>query len=298
MSTNLSPTAPFDRTSEDVGNIVALEHVNTKIPDQQTATVFYVSGLGLTRDPFLMTGIDNIWINVGRSQFHLPTGDPQVLRGTTGLVVPDLEALVQRLGRVRHALSGTRFAFHESDGYVDTVSPWGNRIRCHAPEPRFGSIALGLAYVEFDVPAGAIDGIGRFYRRMLGASVGIGDDAGGPSVRVTVGVHQALVFRASTLPQQDYDGHHIQIYLSDFSAPYFALAERGLITGEVNQHQYLFDDVVDPDSGKRLYKLQHEVRSLRHPLYNRPLVNRNPAQTNTNYVPGNDAWVGARSPGR
>ena len=31
-------------------------------------------GLGLTRDPYLMTGVGNMWINVGRSQFHLPTG--------------------------------------------------------------------------------------------------------------------------------------------------------------------------------------------------------------------------------
>ena len=30
---------------------------------------------------------------------------------------------------------------------------------------------------------------------------------------------------------------------------------------------------------------------MTHPLYARPLVNRNPAQTNRNYVPGRDAWV-------
>jgi hypothetical protein len=35
----------FDRTPEDLDNIVALEHV-----DHQQATVFYVAGLGLTRD--------------------------------------------------------------------------------------------------------------------------------------------------------------------------------------------------------------------------------------------------------
>ena len=30
---------------------------------------------------------------------------------------------------------------------------------------------------------------------------------------------------------------------------------------------------------------------MTHPLYARPLVNRNPAQTNRNYVPGRDGWV-------
>jgi hypothetical protein len=41
----------FNPTNEDLGNCVALEHVNTAVPDQQIATLFYVAGLGLTRDP-------------------------------------------------------------------------------------------------------------------------------------------------------------------------------------------------------------------------------------------------------
>src|SRR5260370_511026 len=165
--------AAYDRSAEDVGNVVALEHVNVRIPDQQIATVFYVTGLGLTRDPYIMTGIDNMWINVGRSQFHLPTGKAQVLRGRTGIVLPDREALLRRPARGRPPL-----------------------------------------------------------------------------------------------------------------------AERGLITEESDQHQYRFEQIVDPASGKALFTIEHEVRSSRHPLYNRPLVNRNPEQTNTNYAPGHDgaAW--------
>ena len=31
---------------------------------------------------------------------------------------------------------------------------------------------------------------------------------------------------------------------------------------------------------------------MRHPMYARPLVNRDPAQTNRNYAPGYDAWPG------
>ena len=80
----------FDRTLEDIGNIVHLEHVNVRVPCQQTATQFYVVALGLTRDPYLMVGLENMWINVGHSQFHLPTADAQVLRGFTGLVDPRL----------------------------------------------------------------------------------------------------------------------------------------------------------------------------------------------------------------
>ena len=93
----------YDRAAEDLGNIVALEHVNVTVPDQQLATLFYVVGLGLTRDPYLMTSISNMWVNIGRSQFHLPTNKPQVVRGHVGIVVPDREALLKRLQRLRKA---------------------------------------------------------------------------------------------------------------------------------------------------------------------------------------------------
>ena len=81
----------FDRSAEDLGNIVGWSTSTCWSPDQGLATLFYMSGLGLTRDPYLMTSIDNMWVNVGRSQFHLPTGKPQRLRGKIGLVIPDRE---------------------------------------------------------------------------------------------------------------------------------------------------------------------------------------------------------------
>src|SRR6186997_834705 len=84
----------YDRAAEDLGNAVHLEHVNVQIPDQRIAGLFYVVGLGLTRDPYLNVADNNMWINVGRSQFHLPTGNPQVLRGHTGIVMEGREALL------------------------------------------------------------------------------------------------------------------------------------------------------------------------------------------------------------
>ncbi len=60
----------FDRTAEDVGNIVEFGHVNVRVPDQRLATLFYVSGLGPTRDPVPGDRVENMWINVGTSQFH------------------------------------------------------------------------------------------------------------------------------------------------------------------------------------------------------------------------------------
>jgi hypothetical protein len=281
----------YVRTAEDIGNIVALEHVNVLIPDQQLATMFYVTGLGLTRDPYIMTSTDNMWINVGRSQFHLPTGEAQVLRGRVGIVLPDREALLKRLARVRGALEGTKFDVREHNSFIDVTSPWGNSIRCHAPEPRFGRITLGIPYVEFDVGPGTADGIARFYREVLGTSAAVGEDEHGLHARASVGAKQDLIFRETDRPLPPYDGHHIQIYIADFSGPHRRLLERGLVTEESDQHQYRFKDIVDPASSKHLFTIEHEIRSMQHPLYARPLVNRDPAQTNRDYAPGRDAWT-------
>jgi hypothetical protein len=282
----------YDRPVEDVGNIVHLEHVNTRIPDQRLATLFYVSGLGLTRDPYLMTGVTNMWVNVGRSQFHLPTGKPQVVRGHTGLVVPDRDELVRRLSGVRGALEGTHFAFSDHDDYVEAISPWGNRIRCYAAGARYQPMLLGMPYVEFDVPPGTASGIARFYAEVF-RTPAAADDAGGRHARVSVGVGQDLVFRETGEPLPPYDGHHVAVYLADFSGPYRFLLERGLITEESDQHQYRFLDIVDLESGKALYRVEHEVRSMRHPLYARPLVNRNPDQSNMRFAPGHEelSWA-------
>src|SRR4029077_970079 len=59
-----------------------------------------------------------------------------------------------------------------------------------------------------------------------------------------------------------------------------------LVTEESDQHQYRFENIVDMDDGRVLFTVEHEVRSMRHPLYARPLVNRNPEQSNRLYAPG------------
>jgi hypothetical protein len=286
----MAPT--YDRARQDLGNIVLLEHVNVTIPDQHLATIFYISGLGLTRDPYLMTGVDNMWVNVGRSQFHLPSRGTQVLRGRVGIVMPDLAALERRLQKVAPLLAQTRFTWERRDGVVEATCPWGNRYRCHAPAPEFGATELAIAYVELDVPEGAAPGIARFYQETLGAHAAVQRSSGGMRAAVETGAKQWLRFSETARPLPEFDGHHVQIYVADFSGPHRRLAERGLVTEESNEHQYRFRDIVDVESGTPLFTLEHEVRSLTHPLYARPLVNRDPVQSNRDYVRGHDAFGG------
>lgn len=282
----------FDRSAQDVGNMVQLEHVNVWIADQRPATAFYIFGLGFTRDPYLMVNIDNMWVNVGRQEFHLITRSPQqVLRGTTGLVVPSLERLVTRLERLkeRELLKDTQFDFVVEDKTVLTTCPWGNKLRLHGPGPEFPDMSLGMPYVEFTVPPGTAEGISKFYTRVFECSTSVVQN-GSPMARVKVGPSQELRFKETSAPLPAYDGHHIAVYVSNFSRNHDWLAEHGLVTEESNPYQYRFNWISDPDTGQKLFEIEHEVRSLTHPMYMRPMVNRNPSQTQREFVPWADAY--------
>src|SRR6201995_4120087 len=195
----------FDRAAEDLGNSIHFEHVNVQVPNQHLATLFYVAGLGLTRDPYLMVSDPNMWINVGRSQFHLPSGKAQVLRGHTGIVISGRDALLNRLASVSKKLEGTAFSFKENNDYVEATCPWGNRVRCYEPDAaRFGRITLGIPYVEFDVPVGTAQGICAFYPQVMGMPAQLVNDDG-KLARVTMGKDQYLQFRETDQAQPDYD---------------------------------------------------------------------------------------------
>jgi hypothetical protein len=260
-------------SEEDVGNIVLMEHVNVQVPDQSLATLFYVVGMGFTRDPEMMVGLENMWINLGEQQFHLPTGEPQALRGHTGIVTPSLDALATRLEGLAPKLEGTQFSWSRHDNYIEAVSPWGNKFRCYEPDAEFGNMRVGIPYVQFTVPRGTAAGIAAFYDQVIGAAAGVKNTEDGDAAEVSVGQHQRLIFQeADDVP--DYDGHHIAVYIANFSKPYSFLSERGLITEDPRNHQFRFVDIVDPATNKVLFKIEHEVRGMKHGMFRRPLVNR------------------------
>jgi len=281
----------YNRAAEDVGNLIALEHVNLQVPDQSLATAFYVSGLGLTRDPFMFPGTQFMWVNAGRNQFHLLGGPPQRVSGTIGLVVPSLDRLLKRLAAVQEELEGTQFSFKRNGERLEVTCPWGNRFRVHATGELSPRMALGLPYIEFDVAPGVADAIVRFYREVLLAHAVVGEIDGARVARVAVGIDQELRFRETSEPILAFDGHHVQVYVANFSVPHRRLVDLALLTEESNAYQYRFDTVVELRTGETVARIEHEVRSLTHPLYGRPLVNRNPDQDAMQYAQGLDAFV-------
>jgi hypothetical protein len=149
-------------------------------------------------------------------------------------------------------------------------------------------VTLALAYVEHDVPAGAAEPIAAFYREIIGAPATVKDSA----AHVRAG-RQELIFRESDAPVEPYEGHHIQIYLADFSTPHRKLVERNLISMENNTHEYRFMNITGLDDGHVYCRLEHEVRSLRHPLFGRTLVNRDPSMDPQTYAAGHEAFAWA-----
>lgn len=288
----------YDRAAPVVGNIVHLEHFNVVINDQRLATLFYVVGLGGTRDPYLFMGLENMWVNFGRTQVHMPSRGtqpkPEVLRGTAGFVVPSLDDLVKRLEHAGSEMKRivpdlpNKFSFQKKGDSVEATCPWGNRIRCHAPAPEFGRTELGLVYVDFDVPPGTAEGIARFYNEVMKAPA----SAAKGRATVSVGRDQRLLFTETGKPLREYDNHHIQLYIADFSGPYEWLKSRELITMETDANEWRFQWIVDPKDGRKLFQIEHETRSMKHRLFGRPLVNRNHAITNMTYDPGSDAFRG------
>ena len=259
-------------TALDVGNVLLMEHLNITVPDQLQATLFYIVGLGLTRDPYNTVGVDNMHINVGDSQFHLPTRDAQKLAGHVGLVVPDLDELEKRLEAVKPRLEGTQLAWTRQGDHVDVTCPWGNLFRCYAPSDKFGGITLGMPYLELLVPPGAAAGIARFYEEVFHTLTSVSQN-GSATAHVQTGRNQELIFR-ETKDAPPVDGYHVAVYVANFSGPYTFLQERGLLSEGIRNNQFRFKTIVDPESGAPVYELEHEVRNLFHPQFRRVLINR------------------------
>ena len=287
--------ATYNRLEQSLGNIVHMEHVNLMIPEQPSALLFYITGLRLTRDPYLMTGLDNMWQRSGRSQLHLPIRDPspQILRGTIGIVVPNLNEIEESLDTVKDQLVGSRFSCKRKNDTIEVLCPWGNKFKIHEPAAEYGNMQLGLPYVELSAPQESSKKIARFYAEIMGATVHNGQRNGAPCASITTGSAQYIHFIETDKPQPDYDGHHVAIYIADFAGPYDKLRERNLISRESDEHEWRFIDIIDLDSNEVLFQIEHEVRSVTHPLYARPLVNRNPAQSNRGYRRGQDTFLGA-----
>jgi len=146
-------------------------------------------------------------------------------------------------------------------------------------------------YLELKCLHGTAKHIARFYHDLLGASVRLHTIGESEIASVSLGPGQHLHFveipKSSPQQLEAYDGHHICIYIANFSQAFKRLNNRKLIfvnkrfedrakTMEeaLHYHSFRFKDIVMVEGRGRLFQLEHEVRSAFHPSYMKPLYNR------------------------
>ncbi|KAI8465170.1 MAG: hypothetical protein J3K34DRAFT_437916 [Monoraphidium minutum] len=298
--------APPLEHSLDVGNVVALEHINLEVPDLEAARLFFSEGLSLTIDPDTTGptrgGLGVVWYNLNRQQLHICRG-PEAQRlppgGAIGLVVPGVERVAAALEGVQNLLGEVQVA-HLGPGVLEVRDPWGNAYVVSEPNDDTPPALRGggIASVLLPCHEGASVAIGRFYERVLGARV----DFSPGQASVVAGAGTALVFKearalGAATPEAIrglHTGWHTAVYISDFSAVFRRIEALGLINNDhpfrdkcygiedaLRNRQFRFRDILSLEEGGPdlapsglAYVLDHEVRSIHHARFMKPLHNR------------------------
>jgi hypothetical protein len=262
--------------NREIGSLVHFEHVNFRVPDHYFGTLFFIEGLGFTREPTRRVGVSNMWVNVGQQQFHLPIGEAAPFAGEVGITLPDLDATYRKLKSLAPKMEGTKFKVAKENSTLRIVTPWGHVLIAHAARELSGRLLQAIPYVTFFVPAGTAAGIGRFYEQLLGAPVTMSGRGSKKTASVTVGVNQTFHFVDTTGVEIPEHPNHVAIYVSRYRSIYRDMRKSKLIMAPDNAEQFRFADMADPNTGKTLFSFEHEVRSLHHPDFLQPLANRVP----------------------
>ena len=265
---------PSRTHQRELGNFTHFEHVNLRVSDHYLATLFFIEGLGLTRDPTRMVSVRNMWVNIGKQQFHLPIGEAKPFAGEIGLTVPELNQVQQTLKRIAPQFKGTEFDCREDGKTLLIHSPWGHCIRVHNRGELSGNLPQALPYVSFWVPEGAAAGIAAFYQDLLGVPARLRKTGKLHKTTVNVGVNQHFHFVEKRGFVRADHPNHVAVYLIRYQTVYAELKRRRLLMEPDQNEQFRFAKIIDPQSGEALFEFEHEMRSLYHPDFLKPLVNR------------------------
>ncbi|PSC74066.1 phosphatidate cytidylyltransferase [Micractinium conductrix] len=201
---------------------------------------------------------------------------------------------------------------------IAVTCPWGQRFLLVDDAPGF-PWAAGIYEVQLPCFSGTAHLIGRFYSEVLGARVvgggsgssggareGGGGGAGaecsvylGPGSRLRFTEDPSLGERRPEAVRRLWSGWHLAFYVARFRPGFEAALRLGVnmldhpyrdkspdLAAALTNAQYRFKEVVQLDAfgqrGELMYCLGHEVRSMHHPSFARPLYNR----------PGYAQWEG------
>ncbi len=148
----------------------------------------------------------------------------------------------------------------------------------------------GISYVEFLVPRGITAQIAEFYDCVFDAMTTVFTD---PSTNDDVAIvafgsidevgraSQNLIFRESDMELPTYDGHHVALYVGNDKAD-FEQAFKNVLEAQVlwvnprfsdkvtnlntakKWKQFRFKNITNLKTGKKIFELEHECRSVEH----------------------------------
>jgi len=155
------------------------------------------------------------------------------------------------------------------------------------------SECVGISYVEFLVPPKTASSIAEFYESVLDATVSVVQIEEGIEIAIVAfgkidengRSDQTVLFREKEgFEVPPYDGHHISMYVGvdakDFEASFKNCNTAGVIwvnprfsDKAVNLNnakiykQYRFKNILNIRNGKKIFELEHEIRSVNHQSY-------------------------------
>jgi len=271
---------PNSERLPEIGSILHLEHFNFEGADRDMATIFFMDGLGLTRDPYHRIDETNMGVNIGMQQFHLPRrGATPPFHGQIGLVMPDLAGICIRLNRLTQMgkFDQTSYQLDRLDDLtLRVVSPFGIELKLHAAGSLSFLRQMGLAYVDIPVEPGKAERLQKYYQDFMVTPAVLCELEGEKSLVVTHGPYQYIRYRERKLDDYDLYNFHIAYYVTNYNAYLDRVSELGSILGDGDGRLFFFDELFDPDTGEVILRFQQEVRSIYHPDFMRPLVNRWP----------------------
>jgi hypothetical protein len=242
-------------------------------------------GFNFNQDPYHSELSRSMWFNIGYQQIHVPVQSPsQIIGGALGIVVPDLESVMNSLTLVEPKLENTKFSWKKHDQTTLLVTdPAGSAIRVHQYDPSTMYVrgGLGVSYIQIHCPPHSLSMIHQFYTKYFRAESILTDD----QLKIIAGPGQHIIFEESE--QFIFDGgYHICVYINDFEHAYHRFEKDGLLYHEHSNSdgaktiqearanfQFRINDITSTD-GSVLMCLEHEVRSMYHPSFMRPLMNR------------------------
>jgi len=139
------------------------------------------------------------------------------------------------------------------------------------------SLCMGMPYIRFHCPVGSTAGLARLYMYIFGTQCDCRKGPDGEECWVPIGAGQWLVYQ-ETSAEIPYDGFHIAIYINQFVKAYNAAKSLNIVwnnprfpnlkydteTMALQNDEFRILNLVDPETGKVLLELEHEIRALSH----------------------------------